>query len=199
MEDYYREDNNCVLRLLPAFREAIVDGQPYKDWSPGMPLPDPSKDLGYIVTNMAGTFYGIKVNTLDLSLWDTSNVLTVNRMFSESDIENLDLSMLDFAKCKDITSLFLGCVNLKSLDISNNSFPDMVCFSYWFPEYIEVLDISGFKKVPVGKNRNNVFIPPYGIKHLKHLFVNNEALKAEIMRNCGLCDKQVHAINSDPG
>ena len=62
-----------------------------------------------------------EMEVVDISGWDTSNVIYMNDMFSECDnikkiigIENLDVSKL---RCAN--SMFYGCKNLVELDLTN--------------------------------------------------------------------------------
>ena len=71
-------------------------------------------DLSYI-------FYGSNTEVVDISGWDTSNVITMENMFSFCDklkniigIENLDVSKLE-----DANSMFYECKNLVELDLTN--------------------------------------------------------------------------------
>lgn len=198
MGEYYCMRFDLSLMLQPDFHDAIQRRHIYKNWRPGTPLPDPSTDIGYSVTNLDSTFYGFKVKRLDLSLWDVSHVITASQMFENSDIQELDLSMLNFDNCEDISFMFFGCDYLKTLDFSNNSFSKMSCCSNWLSSNIEVLDISGYEWSFTDKDDcDNVLLPPYATKHLQHFFVNNEEQKAILITAYDLENNQVHAVNSD--
>ena len=71
-------------------------------------------DLSYI-------FYGLNMEVVDISGWDTSNVITMTCMFNRCKklkkiigIENLDVSKLE-----DANSMFYMCENLVELDLTN--------------------------------------------------------------------------------
>ena len=71
-------------------------------------------DISYI-------FYTLNMEVVDISGWNTSNVTTMENMFSFCDklkniigIENLDVSKLE-----DATSMFYGCENLVESDLTN--------------------------------------------------------------------------------
>ena len=71
-------------------------------------------DLSYI-------FYGLNMEVVDISGWDTSNVITMACMFNRCKklkkiigIENLDVSKLE-----DANSMFYMCENLVELDLTN--------------------------------------------------------------------------------
>ena len=71
-------------------------------------------DLSYI-------FYGLNMEVVDISGWDTSNVITMACMFNRCKklkkiigIENLDVS-----KLKESSGMFYYCENLVELDLTN--------------------------------------------------------------------------------
>ena len=71
-------------------------------------------DLSYI-------FYGLNMEVVDISGWDTSNIITMENMFSFCNklkniigIENLDVSKLQRAN-----AMFYWCKNLVELDLTN--------------------------------------------------------------------------------
>ncbi len=185
--------------LLPSFTTAITQGLPYKDWRPGMPLPDPSEDLGQVITKLAGVFSGLRTKKLDLSLWNTASVLTAERMFENSEIKELDLSMLNFNNCKTFDNMLRGCHGLKVLDFSNNSFPAMESCSEWMPMSLKILDISGWTDSLLKPNDDydKRFLSPYAIHNLEHLFVNNNQQKLEVMRRYGMKESRVHVMYPD--
>ena len=71
--------------------------------------------------NLSYIFYALNMEVVDISGWNTSNVITMENMFSFCDklkniigIENLDVSKLE-----DATSMFYCCKNLVELDLTN--------------------------------------------------------------------------------
>ena len=71
-------------------------------------------DLSYVFDRLN------EVEVIDISGWDTSNVITMDCMFSQCPklkkiigIENLDVS-----KLKDANSMLYGCENLLELDLT---------------------------------------------------------------------------------
>ena len=84
-------------------------------------------DLSYI-------FYGLNMEVVDISGWNTSNVITMENMFSFCDklkniigIENLDVSKLE-----DVNSMFYCCENLAELDLTNWNPISLENMSYMF-------------------------------------------------------------------
>ena len=72
------------------------------------------------VTDMSGMFHGIKPTELDLSSFDTSKVTDMSEMFGWcTNIVSLDLSHFNTSQVTDMSGMFGWCLNLKSLNISN--------------------------------------------------------------------------------
>lgn len=60
------------------------------------------------------------LTTLDVSNFDTSNVLAMTNMFNGcSSLTTLNVKKLDTSSVLDVTDMFKGCISLESLDISN--------------------------------------------------------------------------------
>ena len=70
--------------------------------------------------NMVGYFYGFrKVTSIDLSVFDTSEVTDMSRMFERcGSLTSLDVSKFDTSNVTDMSAMFSGC-NLTSLDLSS--------------------------------------------------------------------------------
>ena len=73
------------------------------------------------LNDLSSIFDGLKIEVVDISGWDTSNVTTMAYMFTECEdikkiigIENLDVSKLQSAN-----AMFYGCQNLVELDLTN--------------------------------------------------------------------------------
>ena len=111
-------------------------------------------DLSYI-------FYGLNMEVVDISGWDTSNVITMACMFNRCKklkkiigIENLDVSKLE-----DANSMFYMCENLVELDLTN-----------WNPKLLQKTrymfdDCSNLKII---KNIENWQLP--NIKDVSYMF-----------------------------
>ena len=72
------------------------------------------------VKNMNHMFYDcMHLKSLDLSGWNTSSANDMSGMFSLcTDLESLNLSGWDMSNIEDMSSMFYRCKNLKSLDVS---------------------------------------------------------------------------------
>ena len=73
------------------------------------------------LNDLSSIFDGLKIEVVDISGWDTSNVTTMAYTFAECEdikkiigIENLDVSKLQSAN-----AMFYGCQNLVELDLTN--------------------------------------------------------------------------------
>jgi len=93
-----------------------------------------------------GTFSNVDVDTLDLSLFDTSNVVDMIGMFHGSKIVSLDLSSFDTSKVQDMSSMFSGCTKLVSLNISNFDTSNVISMKSMFSgcSSLDSLDVSSF-------------------------------------------------------
>ena len=74
------------------------------------------------VTNMNSMFMGTEANEINgLYNFDTSNVVSMNAMFYVAkNLKLLDLSSFDTSKVTDMNSMFAGCTNLETIYASSN-------------------------------------------------------------------------------
>ena len=70
-------------------------------------------------TTCAYMFYYCPVSELDLSKFDTSNVINMCGMFYGAKVENLNLTHFDTSNVTDMSYLFYTATNLAELNISN--------------------------------------------------------------------------------
>ena len=72
-----------------------------------------------IVTQMyGGTFGNLKVDTMDVSHFDTGKVTNMNSMFSFCKVRKLDVSHFDTRQVIDMSSMFHDC-QARELDVSH--------------------------------------------------------------------------------
>ena len=72
------------------------------------------------VTDMSYMFYRcVGMTELDLSHFDTSNVTTMESMFSNMELTELDLSSFNTGKVTSMKNMFYYCNNLKSLNLTS--------------------------------------------------------------------------------
>ena len=63
--------------------------------------------------------YCLKLESLDVSSWDTSEATTMYKIFEKCiSLQNLDVSNWDISSVTNISSMFYGCSSLKKLDVS---------------------------------------------------------------------------------
>ena len=95
--------------------------------------------------------------SLDLSNLDTSNVTTMNDMFSMcSSLTSLDLSSFDTSNVTDIANMFAMCSSLTSLDLSNFNTNKVVDMYYMF------FNCSSLMEIKFGSNFNTSAITDMG-------------------------------------
>lgn len=96
MENYYKYtlvEGGYAVSLTDGFKSALTEGKSYEKWTYETPLPNPGKIYNNKpVISYNGTFMGLKITTLDLSLWDMNNVRDTTAMFKGSEIANLIIS-----------------------------------------------------------------------------------------------------------
>lgn len=103
-------------------------------------------------TELFGTFNGLtghllKLEILDLTNLDTSEVTSMKQMFGYLDrLETLDISMLKTTKVEDMTEMFTHMSSLTSLDFSSFETSSVTNMKGMFSENraLEVLDLSQF-------------------------------------------------------
>ena len=112
-----------------------------------------------------------KMEVVDISGWDTSNVIYMNDMFAECEdikkiigIENLDVSKLQCAN-----AMFYGCQNLVELDLTNWNPMSLQRASYMF------YNCSNLKII---KNIENWQLP--NIKNVRQMFDKCDKLDVDL-------------------
>ena len=71
------------------------------------------------VTDMSYMFAGNQSSNLDLSNFDTSNVIDFSGMFWRCESAELDLSSFDTSNVTNVYWMFYDCLNLKTIYVSN--------------------------------------------------------------------------------
>ncbi|MBR1854343.1 MAG: BspA family leucine-rich repeat surface protein [Lachnospiraceae bacterium] len=92
-------------------------------------------------------FRFVKIESIDLSGFDTSKVTDMHAMFRGcSRLTRLDVSGFDTGKVCDMSEMFLGCGWLKSLDVSNFRTGNVTDMSHMFYgcQSLKTLDLSSF-------------------------------------------------------
>ena len=121
--------------------------------------------------DLSGIFFGLNIKVADISGWNTSNVTTMENMFSFCDklkniigIENLDVSKLE-----DANSMFYCCKNLVELDLTN-----------WNPISLENMSnmFYGCSNLKMIKNIENWQLQ--SIKSVRQMFYNCVKLNVDL-------------------
>ena len=118
-------------------------------------------------------FYGCyKLNQLDLSNFDTSNITDMCGMFKEcKSLSQLDLSNFDTSQVTDMCGMFSGCIALAQLDLSNFDTSQVTTMNEMFNgcEALTKLDLSNFDTSQV----TTIFMMFSGCLRLTQLDLNN--------------------------
>ena len=122
--------------------------------------------------DLSGVFARLnKVEVIDISGWDTSNVITMDCMFSQCPklkkiigIENLDVS-----KSEDVSYMFYGGENLVELDLTN-----------WNPKLLQKTRYMffGCSNLKIIKNIENWQLP--NIKNVRQMFDKCDKLDIDL-------------------
>lgn len=114
------------VELKDDFMMALSQNTVYMDWNPGEPLPAlPAVYKDKPVTSYAnmfgGTFgYHKTIASLDLSNFDTRNVISMANMFSYCEsLTSLNLDGFDTSNVQTMSRMFFNCKKLSHLDVSN--------------------------------------------------------------------------------
>lgn len=120
------------------------------------------------VTNMKSMFSGSPFKNLDLSKWDTRNVIDMSYMFvGMVGLSSLDLSHFDTSHVTDMSYMFAGDKSLPSLDVTSFNASNVTNMSNMFAgmEKLSSLDLSHFNTSNV-TNMSGMF---YGSKSIVNL------------------------------
>lgn len=85
-------------------------------------------------------------SSLDLTNFNTSNVVNMGYMFMNFNSKTIDLSSFDTSNVRNMNNMFDGCVSLSSLDVSGFDTSRVTNFEYMFNNCyrLEKLDLSNF-------------------------------------------------------
>ena len=112
-----------------------------------------------ITTTCAKIFHNCKAQEIDVSEFDTSNVLNMQYMFREcSSLTSLDVSNFNTANVTTMEGMFWNCTSLTNLDISNFDTSKVTSMRYMFAgcSKLTSLDISSFDTSKV-TNMQSIF------------------------------------------
>ena len=120
------------------------------------------------VTNMKRMFYGSPFKNLDLSKWDTRNVINMSSMFSSiRGLTSINISNFNTGNVTDMSSMFSENHNLISLDVTSFNTSNVTDMSYMFAgdESLTNLNVSSFDTSNI-TNMSSMF---YGNKSIVNL------------------------------
>ncbi|MGN0143466.1 MAG: BspA family leucine-rich repeat surface protein, partial [Clostridium sp.] len=169
------------------------------------------------VTTMNNMFKDCtSLKDLDLSNFDTSRVINMSFMFSDSGIESLDLSSFDVSNVTNMQGMFRNTKNLKDINFGNKfitSSAENMSFMF-FNSNIDNLDLSSFdtsqatnmKAMFAGMNNINVLdLSNFNLdnvteKNMQYMFANNIRLDANgtiIEDNLSAVAKELLVVSKD--
>jgi surface protein len=129
-----------------------------------------------LLTTMKSMFFTtiettIKVESIDISEWDTSNVTNMSQMFRETKIKNIDISHFDTSKVTTMNQMFRSCSNLETINITNLDTSSLKDFSEAFSycKKLKEINLSSAKFEKVTKC-HNLF---YGSTALEKIDIRN--------------------------
>ena len=120
--------------------------------------------------NSSYMFYNMtKLQSIDFSNFNTSNVTTVLSMFSGcSGLTSLDLSSFRTSQVQIMEGMFSGCSSLTSLDLSSFDTSEVITMVNMFRYCSALKSISFAKDIDTSKvtNMSNMFSGCYGLTNL---------------------------------
>ena len=132
-------------------------------------------DTSNVIT-MQSMFSECRVLTsLDLTTFDTSKVFNMNNMFYGcSSLEDVQLNNFNTSNVTDMASMFTGCSSLKSLDVSNFDTTNVKDMNNMFAgcSSLKSLDLSHFNTSNVGDKAVDK------IGNMKYMFYKCSALES---------------------
>ena len=121
--------------------------------------------------NLSSIFCGLKLEVVDISGWDTSNVTAMAYMFSRcKNLKNIiGIENLDVLKLKRANFMFDSCENLVELDLTN-----------WNPKLLQKTRYMfyGCSNLKIIKNIENWQLP--NIKNVSYMFCNCTKLDVDL-------------------
>lgn len=111
------------------------------------------------VTNMSHMFESINAQKIKFSKkFDTSNVINMSNMFAWCNFTDIDLSMFNTSKVKDMSYMFYHCVDLQKLNLKSFDTSNVTTMEGMFQSCTALtnMNISSFDTSNV-KNFNHMF------------------------------------------
>ena len=164
------------------------------------------------IVSMSGAFSGSNTSSIDLSSFDTSNVVDMSGMFiNMPNITNLDLITFDTRKVTNMASMFSNIPNIENIDLHTFETPSLTTMANMFnnSQKIKKIDLSNFNTSNVTSmdalvgntlveelNLSNWDFSKYNkISLMMNLFAgNNQSLKKLNMNNTKFGDIMTSAF-----
>ena len=124
----------------------------------------------YFLSSCDFMFYNMK-NNIEIKFQNFSGCTSTKYMFfNETKLEKLDLTTFDTSQITDMSGMFSGCSSLKNLDLSLFDTSEITDMSYMFASSIslEILNLSSFNTSKV-TNMSGMFYNDYNDSSLKIL------------------------------
>lgn len=124
------------------------------------------------MTDASYMFYrGMEITNIDLSNFDTSQIINMSGMFSCPKLTSLDVSGFDTSKVTSMAGMFSGCNSLTSLDLGGFNTSNVTSIGGMFRNCnsLKSLDLSGFDTSKV-TNMGNMY---EGCNSLTSLNISN--------------------------
>ena len=124
------------------------------------------------IVSMRHMFYNSKASNIDLSSFDTSNVVSMGYMFWQvQSPEEYDLSSFDTSNVKTMAGMFAGNLSLESIDLHYFDTSNVTSMSYMFvlATLLKSIDLSNFDT----SNVTNMVSMFNGASSLKSIDLSN--------------------------
>lgn len=153
------------ISLTDSFKTALEsnsgNGASYKDWNPGDPLPNPGSTYqSTVVDGAVAVFLMMNCKSLDLSLWDTSNIVNMSTMFGYcQSLTSLNLSSFNTSKVTNMSSMFKSCQDITELNLSAFNTSNVTNMSEMIDSCtnITTINLSSFNTLKVTDFSNMIF------------------------------------------
>ena len=124
-------------------------------------------NIKILMKNCCCLFYGLNLQSLDLSSFNTENVTNMSYMFSKSKIQTLDLSSFNTEKVTNMSFMFYECHNLQNVILTSFNTENVTNMydMFYCCKNLQNLDLSSFKT----QNVTNMGCMFYGCSNLKTL------------------------------
>lgn len=128
------------------------------------------------VNNMVGMFQReerAEESSLDLTNFNTSNVVNMSYMFMNFNSKTINVSSFDTSNVRNMNNMFDGCISLRSLDVSGFNTSRVINFEYMFNDCyrLEKLDLSNFV---IKENANTDMMLSFGKSNIDVYVANKQ-------------------------